>query len=216
MKLLLDELSKLFNMVYLYLQKENVKKIAFEGKNDYYPMVLRKDINFNNPQFMQCPKYAIGSLDDDIQGLKDVLSGKHEPWELDLQRIGAILTTIGGLLDENISFPPNKKCEQELSLNELRLLFKIIPIFLKNKEQIFLKKQGCSEFFFEGTDDYYFKISHKDINFYDEKFVACPPFTLGSLTENIIDLKKILAGEANMNGKALEKLGAVLVAIGEI
>ena len=208
MKLLLDELSKLFNMVHLYLQKENVKKIAFEVKDDYYPKVLREDINFNDPQFMKCPPYGLSSLYDNIQGLKDILSGKHEePTFLDMEGIGAILTSIGGLLDENISLPPDEKCEPELSLDELKVVFEILINYLKMWRK--------SEFPFEGTDDYYFKIPHKDINIYDKQFLDCPPFTLGLLTENIIDLKKILAGEAKMDGKALEKLGAVWVAIGQ-
>ena len=158
MRLSINELAQLLEIVLKHLQEAGIQKFAFECKDTYYGRIWRKDIDFNNVQFMKCPKYAIGSLDDDFEGLKKVLIGKHEPFALDLSRIGAILTTIGALLVENNHFQLHKNNhESVLFLSELKSLFEIMLLFLK--------KEGINEIFFKDADDYYFKIPHKDTNF---------------------------------------------------
>jgi len=208
MKLSLDELGQLFQLVLQYLRDEKIQKVTFRGKDAYYPKIWRKDFKFDDPEFMKCPDFSIGSLDDDIADVKYVLADKFGFCSLHMEKFGAILNAVGALLEEKINIQPDDGGKYpELLPSELKLLFKIVLDFIKNKDVI--------EIFFDGVADYYLKIPYKDVNFYDDNFFDCPPYVIGSLTEDIIALKKVLAGEVKMDGVYLQKLGAVLTAIGE-
>jgi len=76
MKLIVDELKQLFQLTLRYFCEKKVQRITFRGKEAYYPKFWREDIKFNDPEFMKCPHFTIGSLDDDIEDVKYVLAKK--------------------------------------------------------------------------------------------------------------------------------------------
>ena len=98
--LTMDELRQIFELLLKYAQKWGVKEISFKDEDDYYFKIWHRDRNFEDIEFLNCPNYTIGSLSDDIEGLKSILNGKDEPCTLDLERIGAILTALGATMLE--------------------------------------------------------------------------------------------------------------------
>lgn len=94
-KLTRDELEQLFKKVIEYLKEERLTEIKFIGDDDYYCKIWKKDIDFNNPAFMECPPFTTGSHTEDIKDMKKILSGNNNFVELDLEKLGAILIGLG-------------------------------------------------------------------------------------------------------------------------
>lgn len=207
MKLAVNELEKLFQLTLQYFCDEKIQKIRFEN-DDYYPKVWRKDIKFDDPVFMKCPDFVMGSLDDDIEELKYVLKDRYIFFGLHMEKLGALLNILGALLEEDRYLLTDGGMRRpELSVKQLTVLFEVMVSYIK--------AQNIEEIFFEKKNDWYFRIPHEKINFDEGSFLDCLPYTLESLVANIADLKKVLDGEVKMDGVYLQKLGAVLTAMGE-
>lgn len=95
MKLTINELEQIFTITIKWLKEERVKEISFEDMDNFYMKIWHKDIDFDDSEFMKCPRYTIGSLREDIKDLKDILSGEYDFVFLDLQKLGALLTKLG-------------------------------------------------------------------------------------------------------------------------
>lgn len=94
----------------------------------------------------------------------------------------------------------------KLTREELELLFKMTIQYLKS--------EGINEISFNNNDNYYPKIWHHDVDFSNPEFMKCPRFTIGSLPDDIDDLKKVLNGRFELVPLHLEKLGAILTQLG--
>lgn len=98
MKITIDELQQLSLLLIKKLKNSVGSEIILDDKDyDYYLMVSRPErsnIEIDNP------KLAIGSLIDDMQGLRNVLSGKYEPCSLDLERLGQLLIALGQYMEK--------------------------------------------------------------------------------------------------------------------
>ena len=95
---------------------------------------------------------------------------------------------------------------KKITLNELEFIFKLL---LK-----YIKQQNIKAISFSNEDNYYFKVWHQDRNFDDLKFLKCPKYTIGSLSDDIEELRKILANEDEVSALDIERLGAILTALG--
>jgi hypothetical protein len=91
MELTIQDMRKLADILITHAEKLRVKKMPLDY--DYYIKVpLKKTSNFiDNPQ----ENYVIGSLYDDVEDLKKVLSGEYEPTTVDIEKFGAIMTALG-------------------------------------------------------------------------------------------------------------------------
>lgn len=94
----------------------------------------------------------------------------------------------------------------KLTLEELELLFKMTIEYLKSAQ--------LDEISFKGNDNYYLKIWHHDVDFNNPELLKCPRFTMGSLPDDMSDLKKVLSGRFEFAALDMEKLGAILTQIG--
>ncbi len=131
MKLTLHELIKIFEIVIQYFNQQGVKKISFVAE-DYYPQVLRKDLDFDNPDFLKCPHFLLGSLDWNFEVWKGILKEKEEGvYEISggiIDYLGGILTAFGQVSDklDNPTFIKNIPFEgqrPQLTLDELQKIF---------------------------------------------------------------------------------------------
>lgn len=79
---------------------DRVKKIEGEEivLDDYYLAIGRLE---RQNLTVTHPECTIGSLQDDIDGLRDVLSGKYDPTSLDLERLGQIFISLGQHIEQS-------------------------------------------------------------------------------------------------------------------
>lgn len=106
MKLILDELDKIFNIVIKNFNQRGIKKISFFSE-DYYPLVKRQDLDFlvDKPLCLKkYPSYGLGSLDWNFEVWKGMLSDKDAVWGMSsgiqIEDLGGILTAFGQISDK--------------------------------------------------------------------------------------------------------------------
>ncbi len=86
MKLTIPEMESLLRVLFEMLRARGVESVD-TAQRDFYWSVLSDDwLNFQ-----QEPKPAVGSLDDDIEELKRLLSEDSDPSLVDLERIATVL-----------------------------------------------------------------------------------------------------------------------------
>ena len=86
MKLALTELEECIAIAFDRLRSRGVAAIE-TGERDFYWTVLSDEwVDFD-----QEPKLAVGSLDDDIEGLKSLLEDSSAFSVVDLERLSALL-----------------------------------------------------------------------------------------------------------------------------
>jgi hypothetical protein len=100
MTLTVDELEQITKLLIKYIRWCGTKEISFSGDKAFYLKIYYEDRNIIfDEKLSERPPYAIGSLIDDMEGLKKVLSGEYMPCNLDLERLGAILTVLGETIE---------------------------------------------------------------------------------------------------------------------
>ncbi len=214
MELTVQELSQSFDVVISYFDKQNIKDISFPN-DDYYPQVLREDLNFSNPNFLRCPQRVTGSLYDDLVIWKNTLNeGEDAVYGVSgvlISNFGGILRAFGQVSDklDNPSpirnvVPPGypKEPPPKLTIHELQKIFNLVVRWLK-------MRHNSPDISFE--DPRYIKIALKD----EYLGMECPPYTIGSLDDCIKTWKEILNNKAEPSAFAIEQLGDLLIAFGE-
>jgi len=88
--LLLAEIAG-FYLVVMVVLVESVVAYFYS----YYQKIWHKDRNLE-----KIPTITLGMLDDDIESLKKLLVGQ-QPFSYDLERLGAVLTALGAVLEKN-------------------------------------------------------------------------------------------------------------------
>jgi len=92
MKLTTKELLQATTILLNYIEKKGYNTISFSNEDSYYQKIWHADRNLNNT-----PEITIGILDEDIETIKKILQGT-QPFEYDLERLGAIFTVLGAIL----------------------------------------------------------------------------------------------------------------------
>jgi hypothetical protein len=98
-KITTDELKTICARLIKYVEDFGVEDISFEDKGVYYFKVWHSDRRFDD-EFLKCPNYSLGLLDDDIENLKKILSSEYEPCSLALEWRGAILMAFGATVSK--------------------------------------------------------------------------------------------------------------------
>ncbi len=209
MKLTIEELQHILDIVIQYFRQQNINQISFAAE-DFYPQVSRDDLDFDNPSFLKCPPIMLGSLDHDFEVWKNTLSdedGIYGICGVQISDLGGILTAFGQVSDKLDNPAPLKNTASRqvspplLTLNELQEICKLVIRFLE--------MDGYSEISFE--DPRYVKIALKN----EYIGMECPPYTIGSLDDCIRTWKDILSGHSAPSALAIDQLGDILTAFGE-
>ncbi len=201
MKLTIDELEHIFDLTIEYYKQRDIRKISFPS-HDYYPRVLFKNLDFDNPEFLKCPHIGLGSLMDDLEAWKNILSDIDRlPCMVDVDSLGAILTAFAQVAYTNEQPSTRKIPMPTLTIGELEEIFVILIRYLK--------QWSYEEISF--NDPRYIKISLKNEYIY----LDCPPYTIGSLDNCIQAWKKILAGKSKSSMNDIEMLGDILTGIAQ-
>ena len=87
------ELLKITSLLLKFVDQTGCEIVAFSPEDVYYERIWHQDRDFGGN-----PPIAMGSLDDDMESLKKILSGEYAPFTGDLGRLGAVLTTVGSML----------------------------------------------------------------------------------------------------------------------
>lgn len=95
MELTTQELLQITSLLLKYLENKGYKNISFSNEDSYYQKIWHKDRDLE-----KTPNITLGMLDDDIEALKKILDGQS-PIAYDLERLGAVLTTLGAVLAKN-------------------------------------------------------------------------------------------------------------------
>ena len=85
-----QELKQVCELLLTYLEQQGCSKIELE-QDAYWTVISREDLYANDGP----PKLGVGSLNDDLEGLKKVLGGTNPPTTNDFDRLGNILIAIG-------------------------------------------------------------------------------------------------------------------------
>lgn len=206
MKLTLHELVRIFGIIIKHFNQQNIKDISFSHE-DFYPRILRGNIDFDNPAFLRCPHFGLGSLDHDFEVWKDALSDKNGIYGLcgvQISDLGGILMAFGqvsgnpGPIKNAASPHPTPLL---LTLNEMQEIFNLVIRFFQ--------MDGYSEISFD--EPRYIKIALKN----EYLGMECPPYSIGSLDDCIKTWKDILNGHSAPSAIAIEQLGDLLTAFGE-
>ncbi len=86
------ELRQIFEILMNYVEEYNVKN--FSPEQDYYVTVYPDHLD----KFLKCcdKNYTLGSIYDDIEFLRKLLTGEHEmPTTVDVEKFGAVITALG-------------------------------------------------------------------------------------------------------------------------
>lgn len=93
-KLNVEEMKILCGILLDHVKDWGIKEISFDANDDLYFKICHQDREFTE-EFLDKPKYVIGSLSEDIEDLRRLLKDKEEVISIDLERIGAIFTALG-------------------------------------------------------------------------------------------------------------------------
>lgn len=83
-----NELKQLFAYILEDLKNKGIHEISFADEDDYYCIIA------HNSKFTKCPPYAIGSLSEDMDVLKDVFDGERILMDYDFAYLGTILAKL--------------------------------------------------------------------------------------------------------------------------
>ena len=130
-----SKLKKILKCSFDYLKQKGVQEIKFENEV-YYPQIWRKDIKFDNPEYMKCPKFGLGDLDDDVTDLENVLKDLDGFFGYHIEKLGIVLETLGVLLDEGTYFQmPGKRRCPTLSFKQLEQLLEMTVLYCEENKQ---------------------------------------------------------------------------------
>lgn len=96
MELTTKELLAITKILMKYVEDIGYGKISFSTEDSYYQKVWHEDRNVYGQ-----PPISLGYIEEDIEALKKLLSSNKEeaiPTAYDLQRLGAVLTTLGAVM----------------------------------------------------------------------------------------------------------------------
>lgn len=203
MKLTLSQIEKLLEIFYNYLQSRGVQTITFSNEDDYYIEIPYDEIQ-DILKSKSCTNYIIGSLDEDIEGLKKLfLEAERTPTRIDIQRLGDVLKAIGALIEIKKFPKPEETKNQFITLDDLK---KLSYEILKFTEWF----GGTDTIEFTENQDRYLKVPYHDRTFiYDPERFKTAPYVAGSLSDDIKKLNEVLDGR-KPTGTDLERLGAIL------
>jgi len=95
MELTSQELLQIAKILIKYAEERGYKTIKFSDEDSWYQKIWLKDRTFEGT-----PEISLAFIDEDIEALKRLLTNNEEevPVPYDLQRLGAILTTLGAVI----------------------------------------------------------------------------------------------------------------------
>ncbi len=89
MSLTLSELEKCFEILVKMMKDRGLSEVASKNKDLYWSVLSEDWLSFQAE-----PVPAVGSLDDDLSGLKNLLIRDTAPSVVDVERMSAILKLI--------------------------------------------------------------------------------------------------------------------------
>lgn len=94
MELTPNELLEITAHLIKYVESLGIKNIKFQPEDSYYQKIWHEDRDI-----LKTPPIALGYIDEDLAALKRLINNKEEaPTAYDLERLGAILTTLGAIV----------------------------------------------------------------------------------------------------------------------
>ena len=99
MKLTIDELARLFDLILVYLKKEKSEELLSHRNNDYYVKIDYQRVNFEDTEPIRLKDYAIESLGDTVKILKRLLNEQLEPTAYEFEKFGSLLSVLGYLIE---------------------------------------------------------------------------------------------------------------------
>lgn len=194
MMLTTQEILNIVTILRKYVEQKGIYVISFIPEDYYYQTIWPRNRNLT-----QVPEIFVGSLNDEIEFLKNELSGDYLT-DYSFVWVGAIFTAIGAVMPK-LPYPNSElKGSEKITFEEI---YHIISILLTQLQTKYYKKVS-----FEGSDDYYQKIAHAD-----RDLEHAPKITIGYLSEDMRHLKELLSSREPIPYD-FERLGAILTAWG--
>jgi hypothetical protein len=98
MKITIKELQKICELLLDRVKNIEGEQIVFAKDNDFYLMVSRSE---RQNIAADHPELGIGSIAENIESLKELLSGEKEPNLIDLERFGQIFISLSNRIEKD-------------------------------------------------------------------------------------------------------------------
>jgi hypothetical protein len=98
MKITIKELQKICELLLDRVKNIEGEQIVFDKDDDFYLVVSRSE---RQNIATDHPELGIGSIAENIENLKELLSGKKEPNLIDLERFGQIFISLSNRLEKD-------------------------------------------------------------------------------------------------------------------
>jgi len=154
------------------------------------------------------PRSTIGDLDDALEYLGKVLNDKYCAFPYALEWLGAALTMFGVVVSRDTfvddMMRPRGVLAEQLTTKQVLRVTKVLFTYIDSW-------YNCTLVSFSPEDALYQRVRYED-----HDFGGNPKITVGSANDDMASLKELLDRKRLPCAYDLERLGSVLISLGEV